>query len=248
MKIQLGAEPKKVVALGVLVVVMIGIYFYNSPGSDTPAPSARPAASGRAAFGVKAPQDPTIMGPPIQQVSTRMQNRGNNRNLQEFRPSLKPKKPEERPDPMTVDPTIKLDVLQKVAAVNVESTHRSIFDFSQAPPPPPAAVAKADPKKGPPVPTPLASLPGNQATHPAGPPPTAPPPAIPLKFYGYVSAVMQGNKRAFFAEGDDIFIATEGELVKKRYRIVRIGINSVVVEDTQFKNQQTLPLEAQPAG
>jgi hypothetical protein len=59
---------------------------------------------------------------------------------------------------------------------------------------------------------------------------------------------MQGNKRAFFAEGDDIFIATEGELVKKRYRIVRIGVNSVVVEDMQFKNQQTLPLEAQPAG
>jgi hypothetical protein len=45
-------------------------------------------------------------------------------------------------------------------------------------------------------------------------------------------------------------IAAEGDMVKKRYKIVRIGINSAVVEDTQFKsnNQQTLPLEAELAG
>jgi hypothetical protein len=190
-----------------------------------------------------------IAGPPIQQVSTRLaKNRRGASNLTEFHPSLKPKKPEERPDPMSVDPTIKLDVLQKLSAVNVESSHRSVFDFSQAPPPP---AAKPDPaKKNSAVLNPLlTSIAGKQANAaPTGPPAAPPPPPIPLKFYGYVSALTQANKRAFFAEGDDIFIATEGEVVKKRYRIVRIGVNSVVVEDTQFKNQQTLPLEAQPAG
>jgi hypothetical protein len=51
-------------------------------------------------------------------------------------------------------------------------------------------------------------------------------------------------------DGEDIIIAGEGDMVKKRYKIVRIGVNSAVVEDTQFKsnNQQTLPLEAEMAG
>ena len=38
-------------------------------------------------------------------------------------------------------------------------------------------------------------------------------------------------------------MAAEGQLVKSRYKLVRVGINSVVVEDVQFKHQQTLPLE-----
>ena len=44
-------------------------------------------------------------------------------------------------------------------------------------------------------------------------------------------------------------MATEGQLVKNRYKIVRIGVNSAVVEDTQFKNnQQTLPLVEEQVG
>jgi hypothetical protein len=37
-------------------------------------------------------------------------------------------------------------------------------------------------------------------------------------------------------------MAKEGETVKRRYRVVRIGVNSVVMEDTENKHQQTLPL------
>jgi hypothetical protein len=60
-----------------------------------------------------------------------------------------------------------------------------------------------------------------------------------------------GDKRAFFLDGEDIVIAGEGDMIKKRYKIVRIGVNSAVVEDTEFKgnnNQQTLPLEAELNG
>ncbi len=80
------------------------------------------------------------------------------------------------------------------------------------------------------------------------PEPKAPP--IPLKFYGFVNKSKVGDKRAFFLDGEDIVIAAEGDIIKKRYKIVRIGVNSAVVEDTQFKsnNQQTLPLEAELAG
>ena len=79
------------------------------------------------------------------------------------------------------------------------------------------------------------------------PEPVAPP--VPLKFYGFVNPQRPGTKRAFFLDGDDIIVATEGQLIKNRYKIVRIGINSAVVEDTQFKSkQQTLPLVEELAG
>ncbi len=87
-------------------------------------------------------------------------------------------------------------------------------------PPPPPEVAKAEPPK-------------------------PPPPPIPLKFYGFVNPLKAGTKRAFFLEGDEIHVAAEGDIIKKRYKVVRIGVNSAVVEDTQFQHQQTLPLEEQ---
>ena len=37
--------------------------------------------------------------------------------------------------------------------------------------------------------------------------------------------------------------AVEGEIIKRRYKVVRVGINSLVVEDVEFKNEQTLPLQ-----
>jgi hypothetical protein len=62
-----------------------------------------------------------------------------------------------------------------------------------------------------------------------------------------MNAANQGPKRAFFLEGDEIHVVREGDVVKKRYRIVRIGVNSVVVEDTDSHHQSTLPLEEAPA-
>lgn len=37
-------------------------------------------------------------------------------------------------------------------------------------------------------------------------------------------------------------MAAEGDTVKDRYKVVRFGVNSVVMEDTANQNQQTLPL------
>ena len=53
---------------------------------------------------------------------------------------------------------------------------------------------------------------------------------------------------AFFLDGDEISVAAEGDTVKKRYRVVRIGVNSVLMEDMESKRQQSLPLtEEQPS-
>ena len=55
--------------------------------------------------------------------------------------------------------------------------------------------------------------------------------------------------RAFFLDGEEIFVAAEGELIKKRYRVVQIDTNSVIMEDTEYKNnRQTLPLQAEFSG
>jgi hypothetical protein len=74
-----------------------------------------------------------------------------------------------------------------------------------------------------------------------------PPPPIPLKFYGYVQEGEDtGTKRAFFLNGEEIFVASEGEVVEKRYKIVSIGLTSAVIEDTQSDSRQTIALEPPP--
>ena len=161
----------------------------------------------------------------------------------EFRPSLKPKRPEDRPDPMSIDPTLRLELLAKLQdQTEVQGMRRSIFEYGMAPKPPAeAAKAAAEAAKAK-VPSPIVPVEDPKPVQPAKP--QAPP--IPLKFYGYISPANNPRRRAFFVEGDEIHIVTEGDVVKRRYKIVRIGVNSVVVEDTQFQSQQTLPLEEQP--
>lgn len=232
----LGAEPKKVAILIGLLVVALFVFLSNSsdsgPGPTAPAsqrptnPTARPTTAATQPAAAK----PVARAP-----------RGQ-RTLQEFRPSLK-RRSDDRIDPMTVDPALKVDVIARLQNVTVEGNHRSIFEFSTPPPPKPAEAAKAKPAK--PVPDPVVESKPAETETASSPPPKPPPPPIPLKFYGYISPSAQ-TKRAFFLEGEEIHVVAEGDLVKRRYKIVRIGINSVVVEDTEHKHQQTLPLEEQP--
>jgi hypothetical protein len=236
-----GAEPKKLAFLGVLVLV--AGYVFISNGSDDAAapPAARvPTAITPAPVGVPAAPRVAARGP------RRSGSRAGNNNPQEFRPSLKSKDM----DPSRIDPTLHLPMLAKLKDVAVEGGKRSLFEIS-APPPPetkikePEKIQVARPFVGPRAPAPEVPQPK------AEPPPEPKAPPIPLKFYGFVNgAKTAAVKRAFFLDGDEIVIAGEGELVKKRYKIVRIGVNSALVEDTQFKsnNQQNLPLEAELQG
>ncbi|HYP08066.1 MAG TPA: hypothetical protein VER03_17675 [Bryobacteraceae bacterium] len=235
MKMTLGAEPKKVVTLGVLLVVALVVFLMNSSDTGPQSSGQSPAASSTSPRPASTPS--VTPSPADVPVSANRADRGARR---EFRPSPKPKRGEARPDPMTVDPTLRLDILAKLQQVNVEGMHRSIFDFGQAPAPPTPIV------KAPKAPSPFIGPerpPVPQQTIASAPPkPQAPP--IPFKFYGFITA--NPNKRAFFMEGEDIHVVREGDVVKNRYRIVRIGVNSVTVEDMQFQSQQTLPLEEQP--
>ena len=73
------------------------------------------------------------------------------------------------------------------------------------------------------------------------PPPVQPAPPITLKFFGFENEPGE-PRRAFLSQGEDVFIAGEGEIVNRRYRVLRIGPNSVEMEDVLYNNRQNIPL------
>jgi hypothetical protein len=231
----LGAEPKKIAMLAGLVVVG-GYVFYSNvlAGPETEKPKTVEQSV------APVPGQSIVAGRgPAPRKTLRISR------TEAWVPKL-PTRPEDKPNYATVDPTLRLDLLAKVQAVEPEGGARSLFQFSLAPPTEatPTQVAAIHPKQrliGPELPPP-----------PPPPPPKVveqPPPPITLKFYGYSTPRADGQKRAFFLDGDDIFVAAEGEIVKKRYRVVQIQVNSVIMEDTQYKNnRQTLILQQEQAG
>jgi len=122
----------------------------------------------------------------------------------------------------TLDPTLRFDLLKSSEDVTYKGSGRDIFRSQ----PELAAIPK----------------PVTPDVKP-GPPPPPPPPPIDLKFYGFASR-RDGYKRIFLSKGEDIFVAKEGDIVDRRYKIVHIGQYSVDVEDVLTNNRQTLPLLA----
>jgi hypothetical protein len=226
----IGAEPKKLAILaGLLLTAGVAYYWMNR--SDVPA-----GASTSPAPVARTPGVPTPSAPPAKASSYGPRTPARGRvaaSGDDFRPTLKPP---EGLDLTRVDPTLNVDLLAKVRQVSVEGGSRSLFEF-YTPPPPPVPV----PKPAAIVPKPTADeLKAAEAAK--GPAPPPPPPPIPLKFYGYSGALRSTVRRAFFLDGEDIVQAGENETIRNRYKILRIGVNSAIVEDTVAKNQQTLAL------
>ena len=73
------------------------------------------------------------------------------------------------------------------------------------------------------------------------PPPPPPPPPINLKFFGFASRPGE-PKKIFLSQGEDIFIASEGDIVNRRYRVLHISPASVDIEDVLNNNKQSIPL------
>jgi hypothetical protein len=130
----------------------------------------------------------------------------------------------------SLDPTLDESAMLRTESLVYSGTGRNIFSAISAPPPmvipknvPNARPGAAGPV-GPPVPT--------------GPPP---PPPINLKYFG-TAVRLNGKRQAFLLQGEDVYLASEGDIVARKYRIVNIGTTSIRVEDLVNNDTQSLPL------
>jgi hypothetical protein len=239
--VKVGSQERGKVIILVVLLVVAGVLVYQQFISGPTAPAGAPPTrttqqprSSAADRRVRSAAD-DILGERAAQ-KTRAVARTSN----DFKPSLKKFKPGEGPDPDKADPTLRVDLLAKVQAVEYEGVERNLFQFGAAKPRlTPQQVAEAK-KEAAVAAAKLAE--SNGSAKPGEPPkPTAPP--VNMKYFGFANRPGDNRKRAFLMDGDDILVATEGEVLKKRYKVVRIGINSLVVEDIQFHSEQTLPLQ-----
>jgi len=228
--VKVGAEPKKIATLVALLAAALVIFYYqfsSGPEAAAPTRSAPPAVRQ-----VRGAAEQLLEG-------GAMRARNNNQRINnDFKPTLKRTKQGQTLDASKVDPTLRMDLLAKVQSAGYEGVERNLFLFGAAKPKVTAPPPSEAPKPG------AASA----AAKPAGSDPPAapakpPPPPITMKYFGFANRQGDARKRAFFMDGEEIYVAAEGEVIKKRYKIVRVGINSVVVEDLDYKSQQTLPLQ-----
>jgi hypothetical protein len=106
---------------------------------------------------------------------------------------------------------------------------RNLFRFKPKPPPPP------------PPPPPRATQPAVPVNPvPQGPPPLPP---IALKFIGIIESPTTQRKIAVLSDGrNPPFQGVEGDIIEGRYRIIKIGVESVEIAYADGRGRQTIRL------
>lgn len=131
-----------------------------------------------------------------------------------------------------LDPTLHLQQLASAEQVKYEGSGRNIF-ISQ-----PDAVIPIPQGNG----TTDKGKPGDKQGVPYPIPQPAAPPPIPLKFFGFASQPGE-QRKVFLSKDSDVFIAGEGEIVDRRYKVVRISATSVEIQDLVVSGPaQSIPL------
>jgi hypothetical protein len=100
--------------------------------------------------------------------------------------------------------------------------------FSEIALPPPEAAKKTE---------------GRLFVGPVQPPPP-PPPTLPgnMKFFGYGTVPNGTSRRAFLADGDDVYIVAEGETLLGRFRIVKVNNTNLEFEEIASGRRATVSL------
>ena len=125
------------------------------------------------------------------------------------------------------NPTLRLDLLEKISKLEYKGEYKDIFQYVAIKQQLPDNTKKPD----------LAQTP----SQPAQPVPDKLVP--PFKFYGFVVDGRTGRKRGFFTNGDDIWVAAEGDTIQTRFRLVKIGNTNAEVEEISTGRRATLPFE-----
>jgi hypothetical protein len=138
--------------------------------------------------------------------------------------------------PQSAVPDVNLEALEQPRPANVGG-QRNPFRFYVPPPPPPVLV-----------PTVVSKLPPVEPVGPAVPPPPLgppPPPPITLKFIGIMEGVPGVGKVAAFSDCRSTMRGREGDIIDGRYRLVRIGVESVVMEYVDGRGRTTIRMSGQ---
>jgi hypothetical protein len=120
--------------------------------------------------------------------------------------------------PQSLDPTLHLQLLASTEQIKYEGSGRNIF-VSQADAVIPIPLRNGTTDKGKTENSAVMQIPAQ-----------APPPPIPLKFFGFANRPGE-LKKVFLSKGDDVFIAGEGEIIDRRYKVVRISATAVEIQD-----------------
>ena len=125
-------------------------------------------------------------------------------------------------------PAVHLDALN-AERPQPEPVQRNLFRFKpKAPPPPPPAPAR-----------PMQPV---EPVAPTGPPPPPPLAPISLKFIGIMGPT-NGEKIAILSDGRNApFYGKEGAIIEGRYRILKIGVESVELAYADGRGRQTIRL------
>jgi len=132
-------------------------------------------------------------------------------------------------------PVVDLDLDRlHTAGGQLRESQRDPFRFRPKPPPPPPPVQQARPQVVQPV-------------VPTGPPP---PPPIPLKYFGvYTVTAADGHtkeQRAAFSDArGNTFTGKVGDVLEGRYRLLRIGPDSVDLAYLDGRGQQSIRMTGQ---
>jgi hypothetical protein len=127
----------------------------------------------------------------------------------------------------SLDPTLQLQQLAAIEQIKYEGTGRNIFISQAEDVVIPKVIGKANTDGNKPWP---------------GPPPLSAPAPIPLKFFGFANRPGE-PKKVFLIKGEDTFIAGEGEIVDRRYKVVKISPTSVEIQDVVGSGPpQSIPL------
>jgi len=210
--VKLGTHNRKVVigvsALFALAILMFVRMLWVSAGSTSAAPPVTATATGPATSS---------------KAAGATQRRSHLRTSEK-----KTNKPAEAPTP-TLDPRLKLGLLELAENTDYAGTGRNIFQDQAEPVIPKPIAPGISPKKQSPEP-------------PPGPPPIPPPPPINLRYFGFASNNGSPIRKAFLSNGDDVFVAAEGDIVNRRYKILRINPTSIEIQDVLSNNTQSIPL------
>lgn len=134
-------------------------------------------------------------------------------------------------EPLNVpDPSLRLDLLRHIQSEQYNGQHRNIFSEEPLPPPPSVVAAQKAAQ-----------------SVPAAPPPP-PPLTVPATFYGIVTDPATGQRRACFSNTDNVYILPEGATLLNEFRVVKIGNNTVDVEEISSGRSTTLTLPQPAAG